>query len=205
MPIHWEAFGLLIEGHIEGVVIYGQPSPSIQRHAFKDRDFRLYELSRLVVQTKLRNAASFLIGNSLKMLSERPCAVISYADSEHGHVGIVYQATNWIYTGGTVAHDHSYLVNGKFLHSMTMRDRGITDPKRWARENGVKTVAPQIKHRYFYLIGDRREVKHMRSKLRYDQIHEYPKTDKTMYDDGEHIVLKWKKRMTIIGGKLVSY
>ena len=57
--IFWAGFGLVIDGVIEGVVVYGQPSPSIQRYAFKDRDFKLYELCRLVVQTDRPNAASF--------------------------------------------------------------------------------------------------------------------------------------------------
>lgn len=36
--IFWAAFGLVISGKVEGVVVYGQPSPPVQRHAFKDRD-----------------------------------------------------------------------------------------------------------------------------------------------------------------------
>ena len=36
--IFWAGFALVIDGKIEGVVVYGQPSPSIQKHAFSDRD-----------------------------------------------------------------------------------------------------------------------------------------------------------------------
>lgn len=81
--IFWAAFGLVINNKIEGVVVFGQPSPPIQRHAFDARDFRLYELARLVVQTEVKNAASFLVGSALRMLPA-PCAVVSYADSEWG-------------------------------------------------------------------------------------------------------------------------
>lgn len=52
--IFWAGFGLVENGMIVGVAVYGQPSPPIQKHAFKDRDFRLYELSRVVVQTKTK-------------------------------------------------------------------------------------------------------------------------------------------------------
>jgi len=169
---------------VVGVVVYGQPSPPIQRHAFRGRDFRLYELTRLVVQTKTKNAASILVGRSLQMLSERPSAVISYADTEHGHAGIVYQATNWIYTGATVSHDKAYIVDGKRMHPMTLRDRGITDPARWAKEHGIETVPPMEKHRYFYFVGDRRQKKSMMEKLVYPVIADYPKSDRTRYDDG---------------------
>lgn len=186
--IFWAGFGLIENGMIEGVVVYGQPSPPIQKHAFKDRDFRLYELARLVVQTKTKNAASYLVGNSLKML-EAPCAVVSYADMEQSHAGIVYQATNWLYTGETVSHDHMYLIDGVRVHPMTLRDKGITNPKEWARDNDIKTVKPFPKHRYFHLIGDKRQKRDMLRKLQYPVIEQYPKCDQSRYDDGDRITM----------------
>lgn len=184
--IFWAAFGLIIDGKIEGVVVYGQPSPPIQKHAFTDRDFRLYELARLVVQTKERNAASTLVGRSLQMLPA-PCAVVSYADSSWGHSGIIYQATNWVYTGATKSHDHLYLLGDERIHPMTLRDWGVTDPKKWAEDFGVPTLPPQPKHRYFQFVGTRRERHIMRSKLKYPEIKPYPKSEKTMYDDGPRL------------------
>lgn len=184
--VFWAAFGLEVGGKIEGVVVYGQPSPSLQKHAFRDRDFRLYELSRLVVQTGERNAASILVGRSLQMLPA-PCAVVSYADTEQGHSGIIYQATNWTYTGSTVSHDHLYMVDGERVHPMTLRDRGILDPKRWAKENGIATVKPSPKHRYFFAVGDRRERRSIMARLAYPVVTEYPKSDQTRYDDGPTI------------------
>jgi hypothetical protein len=181
--IFWEAFGLIEWGSLQGVCVFGQPSPPIQKHAFKDRNFRLFELSRLVIQTKTKNAASFLVANSLRML-ETPCAVVSYADMEQSHCGIVYQATNWIYTGATISHDSLYLVNGVRTHPMTLRDMGVTDPKRWAKENNIQTVKPMQKHRYFHLCGNKYEKRSMLSKLAYDVITDYPKCDQNRYDDG---------------------
>lgn len=189
----------MIDGNIEGVVVYGQPSPPIQRHAFRDRDFRLYELARLVVQTDARNAASFLVGRSLKMLPP-PCAVVSYADSEWGHAGIIYQATNWAYTGPVVSHDHLYLVDGVRTHPMTLRDRGITDPKRWARENGIETVRPHPKHRYFTSVGDRRQRREIMAKINYPIITEYPKAPASRYDDGPTLTEPYGGRQTNIFG-----
>lgn len=187
MPVFWEAFGLVVDGLIDGVVVYGQPSPPISRSAFREREFRLYELARLVVQTDLKNAASILVGRSLHMLKEQPSAVVSYADTEWGHAGIIYQATNWLYTGATKSHDHTYIVDGVRTHPMTLRDRGITDPKRWAKENGVPTAAPLEKHRYFFLNGSRAEKRDMRAKLAYPVLPAYPKLPKRMYDAGSLI------------------
>lgn len=186
--IFWKGFGLIENGMVTGVCVYGQPSPSIQRYAFDDRDFKLYELARLVVQSKTKNAASFLVGNSLKML-ERPSAVVSYADMEQGHAGIIYQATNWMYTGATVAHDHLYIIDGKRVHSMTLRDKGITSPKKWAKENGIETVKPMAKHRYFYVNGSKSQKRAMAKKLKYAILPTYPKCDKKTYDDGDDITM----------------
>lgn len=183
--IHWVAFGLVEDGKVVGVAVYGQPSPPIQRHAFKDRDFRLYELARVVVQTKTRNAGSYLIGNSLRMLPGQPCAVVSYADTEHNHCGFLYQATNWTYTGATVSHDKLYLVGGERLHPMTVRDRyGVSAPGQWARDNGIEVVHPSPKHRYFQFVGTRAQQRRMRAALAYPVVAPYPKLDPERYDDG---------------------
>jgi len=184
--IFWCGFALVINDKIEGVCVYGQPSPAIQKHAFKNRDWKFYELARLVIQTKTQNAASFLIANSLKMLP-KPCSVISYSDTEYNHCGIVYQATNWLYTGSTVSHDHAYIVDGKRIHPMTLRDRGITNPKEWAKTNGIKTIKPCEKHRYFYFCGTRLQIKNMRQMLNYPIVAQYPKCDQKRYDDGNRI------------------
>jgi hypothetical protein len=164
--IFWAGFALCEGVRVTGVCVFGQPSPPIQKHSFLDRDFNLYELSRLAIKSEDRNAASFLVGNALKRL-ERPCAVVSYADSSWGHSGIVYQATNWLFTGSTKSHDHLYLVDGVRTHPMTLRDRGVTSPKDWAKENGIQTLPPEPKHRYFYLCGDRKQKREMLHKLRY--------------------------------------
>lgn len=115
---------------------------------------------------------------------EKPCAVVSYADMEQGHSGIIYQATNWIYTGSTVSHDKLYVIDGKRVHPMSLRDKGITNPTAWARENGVESVKPHPKHRYFYLCGSRSERRRMLNRLNYDVVGQYPKSERSTYDDG---------------------
>lgn len=185
LGIFWEGYGLFDGDNIVGVCCYGQPSAPIQKHAFKDRNFRLYELTRLVVDTGIENGASILVGRSLQMLTEKPSAVISYADTSQGHCGIVYQATNWTYTGAVVAHDSLYIVDGEKLHPMTVRDRfGVTEPAKWARDNGIQVVKPDQKHRYFYFLGTKRQKSEMAARLSYPVIDEYPKREKAMYDAG---------------------
>jgi len=184
--IFWAGFGLVENGKIVGACVFGQPSPPIQKHSFKERDFKLYELARLVVQTKTKNAASFLVSQALQML-DKPCAVVSYADMEQSHCGIIYQATNWLYTGATVSHDKMYIVDGVRVHPMSLRDKGITAPTEWAKANNIEMVKPHPKHRYFYLVGNKYQKRNMRQKLTYAIISAYPKCDQSRYDDGEQI------------------
>lgn len=180
------AFALVKDGMVEGVVVYGMPPLMVQKHSFANPTWTIFELTRLVIQTQEPNAASFLVGNSLKMLPQ-PSAVVSYADTEFNHCGIVYQSTNWLYTGATVSHDSMYVIDGKRTHPRTLAARGITNPKAWAKENGIETVKPMHKHRYFYFNGNRREKRDMRLALKYPVIASYPKMDQRRYDDGERV------------------
>jgi hypothetical protein len=189
-PMYQFAYGLIEEGKIQGVVVYGRPPVQIEKNVFLEpviEDYKVYELTRLCIQSKTKNAASFLIGNSLKLLPKNNI-VVSYADSSMSHCGIVYQSTNWLYTGGNKAHDCEYIINGKKTHPKTITERlGITAVAKWAKENGIERVKPKVKHRYFYINADKRAKKDMLSKLRYKIISGYPKCKKQMYDAGGDI------------------
>lgn len=175
------AFGLYIHKELSGVISYGSPpTPQIKNGAFSDPAIPIIELNRLCLDTPLKNAASILVGRSLKLLPG-PSAIISYADSAQGHVGYIYQATNFLYTGAVTAHDSEYLVNGKKVHPRTLAAQGISNPVGWARENNIEQVKPLPKHRYVYFVGTRRERQYMRECLIYP-ILPYPKGDVRRYD-----------------------
>lgn len=138
------------------------------------------------------------------MLDPKPCAVVSYADSEQSHCGFIYQATNWTYTGAVVAHESVYIVDGKRTHSMTLYDKGITAPKEWARENNVQIVKPHPKHRYFYFCGSKHQKKTMLSKLKYPIVNEYPKMNPNRYDDGPILDVKAQPQIRFITDNLLG-
>ena len=111
MPAIQHSFGLHENRLCCGIVAYGMPANA---NNSRMGEYPMWELVRLVVETKKKNAASFLVGGSLKMLPP-PCACISYADETLGHVGYIYQATNWIYTGISKG-DTEWTVDGKKYH-----------------------------------------------------------------------------------------
>ena len=94
------AFGLLLNNEIKGVVCYGTPSSSSLRIgiAGKENAYNVIELTRLWIDDCVpRNGESYLIGNTIKHCGKE--IVVSYAEIQQGHLGTVYQATNWLYTG----------------------------------------------------------------------------------------------------------
>ena len=184
MPAVQFAYGLYDKRILRGVITYGPPpTPTIKQAIFRGfwQD-RVYELNRLCVDVGKKNASSILVSHSLKLLPT-PACIVSYADTAQGHVGYIYQATNFIFTGAVTAHDCEYMVDNVKTHPRTLASRGITAPMKWAKENDIKIIKPKPKNRYVYLLGTKKEKKEMLSKLVYP-ILPYPKGETKQYDQG---------------------
>lgn len=117
IPCIQYAFGLYEDNNLIGCVTYGQPaSPWIKVSMFgHNSNIDVLELNRLVIIKDIPNAASFLIGQSFKLLPKQ-IALVSYADTQFGHVGYVYQATNWLYAGKTKERTDKYSESGHSRH-----------------------------------------------------------------------------------------
>lgn len=51
--------------------------------------------------------------------------VVSYADCDQQHLGTIYQATNWIYTGLCNKGDYSFIINGKKTHRRSVHQKMV--------------------------------------------------------------------------------
>lgn len=171
MPSISCAFGLFLDGTLSGVVTYGEPASASLCKGIAGESHRkdVLELNRLAMLPDLpRNSASELVGNSLKMLPHR-LFIVSYADHEGwGHVGYVYQATDWLYTGMTKHRTDMFAGVGK--HS------------RHAEGNPNIRQIRTSKYRYVFITGSGREKRKLMKELRYPVIAEYPKGDSRHYD-----------------------
>lgn len=174
MPQVSFAFGLYRGSLLIGVVTYGIPAsrPLCVGVCGKEYATDVLELNRLVLEENGKNHASILIGRSIRLLP-RPKILVSYADTGQDHIGYVYQATNWIYTGKSVQRFDRVSFGSK------------THPRRAFDVNGVQ-VLRHSKHRYVYFIGNKKEVKTYKSKLNY-QIQSYPKGESIRYDTSERV------------------
>jgi hypothetical protein len=172
------AFGLFEGKHLRGIVTYGTPASStlLRGVAGEEWSNKVIELNRLCLIENKKNEASRLVGASLKMLP-RPRIVVSFADTAQNHDGIVYQATNFIYTGLSskfmdpkvrgLEHQH----HATYAHGLTNRQL----IEKHGAEN-VYFVERSRKHRYIFLVGDRRQKRAMKGSLRYKEL-PYPKRE----------------------------
>jgi hypothetical protein len=168
------AFGVFVDGLLEGVVSYGYPAtPFIARGICGlEYEKNVLELNRLVVNSGVpRNTTSYLVSHSIRMLPKDVKIVISYADDSIGHIGYIYQATNFIYTGKTIDMKE-WKLKGENLHSQNVCKK-IELEKRQKDSRFEQTYRPK-KHRYIFFRGNTKEKEKMMSKLKYDK-QPYPK------------------------------
>jgi hypothetical protein len=179
------AFGLYEDGQIVGVVTYGMPaSPSLcMGICGKEYSDKVLELNRLCLMDNYKNQSSFLIANSMKLLP-KPSIVVSYADTEHGHVGYVYQATNFLYTGLSAIRVDWQI---KGLEDKHARHMGKTlEQIKLDHGDNFYYKERSRKHRYIYFHGTKTDKKILLSKLNYE-IKPYPKGDSKRYDSGGNV------------------
>ena len=173
MPCVTDAFGLFLNGKMIGVVTYGVPAsrPLCVGLAGEENAYHVLELNRLVILPEYngKNYASYLVAHSLKQLPRRTF-VVSYADTAWSHIGYVYQATNWLYTGMSAKRVDTYQPGG-------------AHPRAYDKNNHSELFQTRsAKHRYVYLVGSKSDRKAMRRELKYPVLDYYPKGDETHYD-----------------------
>ena len=56
--------------------------------------------------------------------------LVSYADLNHGHVGKIYQASNWVFVGET-GHEAGIMLNSKLTHRRTINSKYGTSTIEW--------------------------------------------------------------------------
>ena len=114
-------------------------------------------LTRLWLSDELpKNSESRFIGIVIRALKRhsRLKFLVSYADPTKGHLGTIYQATGWLYTGLSEAMPKYDLGDGKAYHSRSLSHAYGTHSIEHFAQHGVtvKLVPQQAKHRYVYFL-----------------------------------------------------
>lgn len=155
------------EGELEAVLTIGKPASNAPCIGVCGEEFKgyVYELNRICAKPHLAIPLSQFVGEVLRQLPN--LILISYADTAWNHVGYIYQATNWLYTGAT---------------------RRRTDPQSNGKHSRHIDCLPEFgrqerssKHRYVTFVGEKRFKKALRKKLRW-ATSEYPKGEVQRYE-----------------------
>jgi len=188
------AFGLYDDvNKLIGVVTYGYPPSSQLCNGICGNEYasKVLELNRLCLADNNKNESSFLVGNSIKLLP-KPSIIVSYADSGQGHVGYVYQATNFIYTGLSAIRKDWKIKGYEHLHGQSIADMAPRGKGRaeWLKQkfgDDFYLGERSRKHRYIYFHGSKTDKKILKSKLNY-KIEPYPKGESKNYDSGGQVI-----------------
>jgi hypothetical protein len=161
-----------------GCVIFGKPaSPALCVGVCgREESSHVIELTRLWIDdSSPRNAESYLIGAGLRLLPPEYDIVVSYAEIGAGHRGIVYQATNFLYTGLSDAHVEWRLdgINGQHSRHLFDEHGGIEGAKKFYGDRLQRTERGR-KHRYIMLRGSKKRKRELTQKLKY-KVQPYPK------------------------------
>ena len=146
-------FGIWEDGKFIGVVIYGCGANNHISLPFGLKITKICELVRIAIREHVAPVSRIvsITNRVLKKLNPGIKLVISYADPEQNHLGIIYQAANWIYLGRSGA-QRACLVGGNVTHKRAVSlKRGTI--------KGVAKSAICWKHKYAYpLNSEMREL-----------------------------------------------
>jgi len=110
-----------------GAMFYGRMAMANQWRRFGNDEKSVIELRRLCcVDDTPKNAESFFIGKSLRLLRKdwTNGIVVSYADKEHGHSGVIYKASNFTKIDD-IPGARVILYDGRQYHDKTIRTKYI--------------------------------------------------------------------------------
>ena len=138
-----QCFALFDDNRMIGAMIYAIPSmPATAARYNRDNPERCWELRRLCcIDETPTNTESYFIGQTLRWLRQNTDieVIVSYADLEQGHEGVIYKASNFIYLGNNGG-GRVLMVDGKKFHARSMNQKqkpyGRELKRRWENKEG---------------------------------------------------------------------
>lgn len=128
-------FKLMDGDTIIGAMIYGGLAMANAWKKYGDQKEDVIELRRLCcIDDTPKNTESYFIGSTLRWLKKNTGikVVVSYADPEYGHEGIIYKASNFKHCGMT-AKGKVIIHNGKRYHDKSIRTKYKGELKPFAK------------------------------------------------------------------------
>jgi len=175
------ALGFFYNRELVTAVVYGAPVGRRVTSWLKCDNTNCLELVRLFSEDGMpKNTESYCLGKSFEYLKREYPAykyLISYADPNAGHAGIIYQATNWYYTGTQrrLLPERRIFIDGIETHTRTLNIKhGSTSGDNLLQIYGNRLEIRDAKKKHVYLmcLGNKREKKEWYAKFNQEP---YPK------------------------------
>lgn len=149
-----------------GCIVYGAGANNNAGKCYGLRQGQIIELVRMSLNGK-QESTSKALAISLRLIKkDLPLCelIVSYADIDQDHKGIIYQATNWCFTGFSMLNkkDGSWIINGVREHGKTIFDKlkrvGLNKTKqnilKYLDSNAVEYVT-KGKIKYLYPLNNK--------------------------------------------------
>ena len=158
---HTQCFALFDGMKMIGAMIYALPSMKATAAKYNPiNPLRCWELRRLCcIDDTPTNTESYFIGKTLRWLKQNTDieVILSYADLEQGHEGVIYKASNFHYLGQTGG-GTKLMVDGVLRHNRSLnqskRQFGRTLKRRYeAGDPDVFQVQVKPKNIYVYYLN----------------------------------------------------
>jgi hypothetical protein len=153
----WFTFGVFLDSSLLGVMTLGAGPFLVHQLVDGAQPDDCIVLTRLWLSDELpRNSESRVLGIVLRALRRdtKLKVVVAYSDPAAGHLGTIYQATNWVYTGLSTATASYDLGDGVPRHSRTVGQVFGSHSVKHLKASGIlaRLVPQNAKHRYLYFL-----------------------------------------------------
>jgi len=169
------SLGFYYKNNLITAVVYGCPIGRRVTQWLQVSGDNCLELVRLFSEDGLpKNTESYCIAQSFKYIKEKYPQykyLISYADPNHGHVGYIYQATNWRYVGvqRRLLPERRIFIDNKEVHTRSLNAKHGSTSKKKLEEiygNRLKIIQALKKHVYLMCLGNKKEKKEWYTKFK---------------------------------------
>ena len=121
-----------------GCIVYGTGANNNIANPYDLKQGQVIELVRMALNGE-QSVTSKALSISLKLV-KKDCPlvklIVSYADVDQNHEGIIYQATNWYFTGHMNKDTTSgYIIHGKKTHKKTVYGKGVIQSLKEVRKH----------------------------------------------------------------------
>lgn len=116
----------------------------------------IWELSRLwAPDGHARNLLTQAIAYAVRSIKEleRPDLLVSYADPNAGHLGWVYRAASWVYTGRSEEGRGYLMADGRWATRRSFHSGAVSMTRQQITDAGAVELRVKGKHRYVFPIS----------------------------------------------------